>query len=665
MINSTMKQTAQSNTPDLLLLLKKALRASLEHYSNVHRGSGQNSLIATHLYEKARKIVLHVAGFSDRKYEVIFCTPHRAHSFTVGLNGSVFELITSKDLGLPLGITAVVVKKTALPKHSPYQTGGGTVKIVSEDHVLWADAPDRFEAGTPAIINVILFALAFSISKGHPLVGPFLSQKRSIPLRTFFNTPGYNTLTGKELLARIKTSILGKQLLVPTEEGDRPYTNLDNGASTPTFESICTVAERVLTAPYRMYPAIISFARKTLLSFLGAPASTYELVFVSNTTEAINAAASNLAAALGKKNEPVIVNSLMEHNSNELPWRTIPHTSQIRLGVDGEGFIDLRELEKVLREYNHEKAHGRKRIVLVAVSGASNVLGSFNDLSAISRLAHRYQAAFLVDAAQLIAHRKVNMHKAGIDYLAFSGHKAYAPFGSGGLILRKDRIALPKEQWAKLNASGEENILGIATLVKMVQIFQRIGMDVIAEDEHELAVKLLNGICSFPQFKVYGVCSGSSSHIRQKGAVVTISCSTIPFNLLANRLAERGGIGVRSGCFCAHLLGKRLLGIQGLKEKLYDLGFRFAPHFTKDLIPGLVRISAGLENTPADIEYLLRMLGMILAEPRTMLEKRLAASHNGTPFLPRYPIDAVIDSFISRIVEKVYSIQGADGLEND
>jgi selenocysteine lyase/cysteine desulfurase len=182
MKTSMSQQTTLNGTNGFLLQLKQALRVSLEHYSNVHRGSGQNSLIATHLYEKARKIVLNTAGFSDRKYEVVFCTPHRAQSFTAGIKRSGFTHLKSKDLGLPLGIDAVIVKRTALPKRVPFQTGGGTVKIVSENHVLWADAPDRFEAGTPAIINVILFALAFSLSIRHHLDTFVVSQKRSISL---------------------------------------------------------------------------------------------------------------------------------------------------------------------------------------------------------------------------------------------------------------------------------------------------------------------------------------------------------------------------------------------------------------------------------------------------------------------------------------------------
>ncbi len=636
--------------------LRQTLRLSLEHYSNVHRGSGQNSLTATHLFEKARQVVLEHFGFSCKRYAAIFCTPYRAKTLISQLKPGSFRSVASRELGLPISVVAVAVQKDALPRQAPFQTGGGTVKIVSEDHVLWADAPDKFEAGTPAIVNVILFARALSLTRkrGITSLPPVHPGKTS--LASLFSTPEFDLLHGLKLLRKMKSSLVGRELRVPTEKGDLPYTNLDNGASTPTFEPVHQVAEKVLEAPPSLNSQIVQVGSRTVLSFLGAPASKFELIFTSNTTEAINIAAINLARSTKDNIEPVIVNSLLEHNSNELPWRTIPGSSLVRLGVDCEGFIDLNALEATLIEYNQQKAHGRKRIVLVAVSGASNVLGSFNDLDAIARLAHHHGAAVLVDAAQLIAHRTVYMEKSGIDYLAFSGHKAYAPFGTGGLIVRKDLVKLPRLQLEQLAASGEENTLGIATLTKMMQIFDHIGMDVVERDEHELAAQLLQGLTSIPELEIYGVCSNSSPRIKQKSAVVAISAKTIPFNLFANRLAERGGIGVRSGCFCAHLLGKHLLGITGGWARLADLGFRILPRFTKNLIPGLVRVSAGLENTPADIEHLLVILREVLAEERSGLEKRLAAARCGTPFIRKPPIELKINEHAASVLSEVFSV---------
>ena len=109
-----------------------------------------------------------------------------------------------------------------------------------------------------------------------------------------------------------------------------------------------------------------------------------------------------------------MVNTILEHNSNELPWRKLPGVALIRFPVDDEGFLDLNALETLLRAHNQEGRHGRKRIRLVAVSGASNVLGVCNDLAEISRIVHQYGARLLVDAAQLVAHRKSTWQPAGL-----------------------------------------------------------------------------------------------------------------------------------------------------------------------------------------------------------------------------------------------------------
>ena len=228
----------------------------------------------------------------------------------------------------------------------------------------------------------------------------------------------------------LRQTLIGRGVRVPTVEGARPFINLDNGASTPTFAPIWDAVCQTWRQPGQVQQEIIQEVKSICAEVLGAPLAAYDVIFTSNTTEAINLVAESLSHESEQGIEPVVLNTLLEHNSNELPWRMIPGFSLIRLPVDAEGFVDLNELETLLRAYNQEGQHGKKRIKLVAVSGASNVLGVFNDLAEISRIVHRYGARLLVDAAQLVAHRKVEMEACGIDYLAFSAHKVYAPFGS-------------------------------------------------------------------------------------------------------------------------------------------------------------------------------------------------------------------------------------------
>ena len=148
----------------------------------------------------------------------------------------------------------------------------------------------------------------------------------------------------------------------------------------------------------------------------------YDTIFSCNATEALNIAAGFVQNEFIDSSELVILNTLTEHNSNELPWRFIPGASLIRLPGDRKGFINLDELEEILRKYNLEGIYGKKRIRIVTISGASNVLGTLNDIEAISKIVHKYNARILVDAAQLVAHHKIYMEKWDIDYLVLTGN---------------------------------------------------------------------------------------------------------------------------------------------------------------------------------------------------------------------------------------------------
>ena len=202
---------------------------------------------------------------------------------------------------------------------------------------------------------------------------------------------------------------------------------------------------------------ILSAGQEDSCFFLGASIEKYDIIFTYNTTEALN-----VAAHFVRMNSVTITGwsfliRCLNIISNELPWRYISGASLIRLSVDNEGFVNLDELELILKKYNQEGIFGKKRIRIVAISGSSNVLGTFNDIQAISKIAHKYGARLLVDAAQVVAHRSVNMDEWGIDYLAFSGHKVYAPFGSGALIVRKEHIHIDYFELEKnQNLGGRE-----------------------------------------------------------------------------------------------------------------------------------------------------------------------------------------------------------------
>lgn len=129
----------------------------------------------------------------------------------------------------------------------------------------------------------------------------------------------------------------------------------------------------------------------------------------------------------------------------------------------------------------------------------------------------------------------------------------------------------------------------------------------------------------------------------------------MPHNLVAKELAERGGIGVRNGCFCAHLLVKRLLKIHTLRARAADLGLILFPRFTSVVLPGLVQVSLGLENDQADVDTLIRVLGEIARQPRAWVDTLFASMHNGTPFLLQTDVQQQMSDFVRTRVKKVYS----------
>jgi selenocysteine lyase/cysteine desulfurase len=249
----------------------------------------------------------------------------------------------------------------------------------------------------------------------------------------------------------------------------------------------------------------------------------------------------------------------------------------------------------------------------VAVSGASNVLGVFNDLAGIGRIVHRYGARLLVDAAQLVAHRKVAMESSGIDYLAFSAHKAYAPFGAGVLVARKGLLNFSPAEMELIRSSGEENAGGIAALGKALVLLQRIGLDLIQEEERALTARALLGMGRVPGLKIYGIANPESSTFVHKGGVIPFDLKGVISHSVARNLAARGGIGVRSGCHCAHLTVKRMLKIPPWAERIQGVILAVARRLE---LPGVVRVSLGIENSEEDVDTMIHVLSGIARQPK-------------------------------------------------
>ena len=185
-----------------------------------------------------------------------------------------------------------------------------------------------------------------------------------------------------------------------------PYVNLDNAASTPAFRSVVDAIDQFL--PFysgvhrgtgyksRLSTATFERARGLVGEFLGADPERDVVVFTKNTTEAIN----KLARALPVETDSVVLTSMLEHHSNDLPWRARLRT--VHVGVCPDGTLDVDDFDRRLTEHSG-------RIALFAVSGASNVTGVVQPVHELARRVHAAGGRILVDAAQLAPHRPIVM----------------------------------------------------------------------------------------------------------------------------------------------------------------------------------------------------------------------------------------------------------------
>ncbi len=636
MVSNKMNPVVDSHYPDAFSELESSMQIALETYSNVHRGNGHFSMVTTHLYEQARIIVLEYLGLSKGKFTVIFCTSRGAATLIKQLTPESYQLVSSRDVGLSLGVCALAVKRKALSKVAPLHTGGGTARLISKDWVVWAKDSEKFEAGTPAIANIIAFAKALRMihQSGKDIFLNPPAQK--LTAKEILYNDELDNFSGQELLDEQRKTLIGSGALVPTIKGTRTFVNLDNSASTRTFTPIWNAFRQTLRQPEQVKKEIIQEVKSICSDFLSAPLADYEVIFTSNTTEAINLAAESLGRESDETTEPVVLSTLFEHSSNDLPWRMIRGCSVVRLSMDGEGFVDLNEMETILKAYNEDGQYGKKRIRLVAVSGASNVLGVCNNLEEISRIAHRYGARLLVDGAQLVAHRKVALEECGIDYFAFSAHKVYAPFGTGALVARKGLLQFTSNELERIKSSGEENAGGIAALGKALLLLKRIGMDLIEEEEQLLTRKVLNGLAQINGLDIYGIKDPESTRFSSKIGVIPFAFKNKISTQVGKELALFGGIGVRSGCHCAHITVKHILHVGPGLEKFQKL---IVTLFPKLSLPGVVRVSLGIENSEADIDWLIQMLDIIADKSQIASKKEVKKQ---------------MDDFVSAAAERVY-----------
>lgn len=393
--------------------------------------------------------------------------------------------------------------------------------------------------------------------------------------------------------------------------------NFDNAATTPVFKS---VLDRI-TKACELYGAIgrglgqkseystkvYAECREYILDFFKAPKDKYTVIFVNNTTEGIN----RLSNMLIEDKNDIIITSRMEHHSNDLPWRGKCNLKYIE--VDEHGRLKLDELEYLLEKYNG-------LVKYVTLTAASNVTGYMNNLSYISKLVHKYNAKLIVDGAQIVAHKKIDFTEDSIDFLVFSAHKMYAPFGSGAILGLKDvfqrldsdlkgggtvdsvldnsEVLLPPPE---KNEAGSPNFFGAIALVEAMKELDNIGFDTIETNEQILLKYAIKGLSSISDVTLYG----DNIKIDDRLGIVVFNINNLYHAETAKLLANLRAIAVRQGAFCAHPYVKRLLQINDNEYSKY----------LRDgscNIPGMVRSSFGVYNSTREIDIFLNTVELII-----------------------------------------------------
>lgn len=407
--------------------------------------------------------------------------------------------------------------------------------------------------------------------------------------------------------------------------------NFDNAATTPPFVSV--IEEIRSFAPFYSsihrgagYKAKISSekyeqARETVMDFAGADHKKDVVIFVKNATEAINKVAYRLCQDSDEKS--VILATAMEHHSNDLPWRD-------RYEVE---YIDIDPCGRLIfNDFVQKMEKHKGKVKLVTLSGASNVTGYVNPIHRIAEWAHKYGAKVLVDASQLIPHMPFEMKPSGstkhIDFVVFSAHKMYAPFGIGVLIGPKTffdqgtpdykgggtvrAVTVDQVVWndpPSKDEAGTPNLMGVVALAAAIRSLNAIGMRNVYKHEKTLSDQLIHGLRKIEYIELY--CADDSS--QERVGIIPFNVKGVYHETLAEILAGEAGISVRSGCFCAHPYVQRLMNIPASKVTAMITN----PEERK---PGMVRASFGLYNEPQEVTKLIEVLQEVSKDRRRYIK---------------------------------------------
>lgn len=364
---------------------------------------------------------------------------------------------------------------------------------------------------------------------------------------------------------------------------NRPLVYLDNAATTQKpravveamteeYYSVNANVHRGVHYLSQQATELHEQARANVQKFINAR-SEAEIIFTRGTTESLNLVAFSFGEAFLKEGDEVLV-SVMEHHSNIVPWQMLRERKGIVLKViqmTDEGEIDLEAYKNLFSP----------RTRLVCIAHVSNVLGTVNPVKEMAAIAHAHGAKVLVDGAQSVPHRRVDVQDIGCDFLTFSGHKIYGPTGIGVLYGREEllekmppyqgggemiaRVSFEKTTYERLPfkfEAGTPDFVGSHALAVALDYVRGIGQDIIAAHEADLTRYAMEQMSLIPGMKIYGTA-------REKDAVISFNVGDIhPLDL--GTLLDRLGIAIRTGHHCAQPLMARC-GVESMARASFAL----------------------------------------------------------------------------------------------
>jgi cysteine desulfurase / selenocysteine lyase len=313
-------------------------------------------------------------------------------------------------------------------------------------------------------------------------------------------------------------------------------------------------------------------ARNTVKNFLGAESSE-EIIFTKGTTESINMIADCYGMNFLKENDEIVITEL-EHHANLVPWQNLALKKNLKLKyipVLLSGELDLSQIDQIITS----------KTKLVSFTGCSNTMGTFPPVELIIKRAQEVGAVTVMDAAQVVAQKQINVRSLGVDFLAFSAHKLFGPFGFGVLYGKKELLEkMPPYQYGgnmianvsydktsynslpyKFEA-GTPHVEGAIGTETAINFFTALKYDQLFQHEQDLLKYATASLQTIPELKIFG-------EAKEKAPLISFNLSGAHHSDVG-QILDKQGIAVRVGLHCTQPLLKKF-GLTGTVRASFSI----------------------------------------------------------------------------------------------